>query len=44
MRYLKLVDQGLTGARDEISRTIVAQGITGARNDIPRTRPRFYKS
>ena len=35
MRYLGL-DQGLTEARDEISRY---QGLTGARDEISRTRP-----
>ena len=43
MRYLGL-DQGLTGARYEISRTRLVQGLTEARNDISRTRPGFYKS
>ena len=35
MRYLGL-DQGLTGARDEISWTRVYQGLTGARDEISR--------
>ena len=38
MRYLEL-DQGLAGARDEISRTRVDQGLTGARDELYRTRP-----
>ena len=38
MIYLGL-DQGLTVARDKISRTRLDQGLTGARDDISRTRP-----
>ena len=41
MRYLGL-DQGLTGARDEISR--IRPGLTGARDEISRFRPGFNRS
>ena len=41
MRYLGL-DQGLTIARDKISRT--DQSLTGARDEISRTRPRSNSS
>ena len=41
MRYLGL-DQGLTRARDEISRT--DQGLTGARDQISRIRPGYNRS
>ena len=40
MIYLGL-DQGLTVARDKISRTRLDQGLTGARDDISRTRAGF---
>ena len=43
MRYLGL-DQGLSGARDEISRTRVHQDLTGARDEISRIRPGSNRS